>query len=171
MSRMNEDPAHPITLSAPVAEQIRALSAQLGMSNDALLTQALVVFVTMQHPQATNRAARPIQRGELYWLQVPAPDGPSIPHPHVVLQADALNQSRIATTVVCSLTSNLKRVSSPGNVLLEPDEARLPKQSVVEVAKVSLVGKSQLGAYIGTLSERRIEQIFAGMRLLQRSYF
>jgi mRNA-degrading endonuclease toxin of MazEF toxin-antitoxin module len=42
---------------------------------------------------------------------------------------------------------------------------------VVEVTKVSTVTKSQLGAYIGRLSAKRIEQIRAGMRLVQASYW
>ncbi|MEO8396295.1 MAG: type II toxin-antitoxin system PemK/MazF family toxin, partial [Chloroflexota bacterium] len=44
-------------------------------------------------------------------------------------------------------------------------------QSVVEVSKVSTVDKTQLGEYIGSLSEARIAQILAGMRFLQRSFF
>ncbi|NTV36027.1 MAG: type II toxin-antitoxin system PemK/MazF family toxin, partial [Anaerolineaceae bacterium] len=63
---------------------------------------------------------------------------------------------------------NLKRANSPGNVLLEAGEANLPKQSIVVVSQVSTVDKSQLGEYIGTLSEERVRQILAGMRFLQR---
>ena len=48
----------------------------------------------------------------------------------------------------------------PRNVLLEVGEANLPKQSIVEVAKVSTVEKTQLGEYIGSLTDRRIHQIF-----------
>jgi mRNA interferase MazF len=50
-------------------------------------------------------------------------------------------------------------------------EANLPKQSVVEVSKVSTVEKTQLGEYIGSLTEQRTYQILAGMRFLQRSFF
>jgi mRNA interferase MazF len=111
-----------------------------------------------------------VNRGDIYWLQPEAADD-AIPHPYVVVQDDALNHSRLETVVVCALTSNLKRASLPGNVLLEAGEGSLPKQSVVEVSKISSVAKSQLGAYIGTLSQQRVEQIFAGLRFLQRSFF
>jgi len=59
----------------------------------------------------------------------------------------------------------------PGTVLLDIDEANLPKQSLVEVSKITTVDKTQLGDYIGTLSESRIAQILAGIRFLQRSFF
>lgn len=111
-----------------------------------------------------------VNQGDIYWLALESADD-AIPHPYVVVQENALNHSRLETVVVCALTSNLKRVSLPGNVLLEPGEANLPKQSVVEVSKISSVAKSQLGDYIGTLSQQRIEQIFAGLRFLQRSFF
>lgn len=83
----------------------------------------------------------------------------------------SLIHSRIHTVVVCALTSNLKRANAPGNVLLEVGEANLSKHSVVEVAKVSSVGKTQLGDYIGSLTENRVNQILAGLRFQQRSYF
>src|SRR4051812_39046941 len=99
-----------------------------------------------------------INQGDLYWLQLDDPSGtePGIPHPHVVIQDTALNQS-LATVVVCGLTTNLKRVSLPGTVLLDVGEANLPKQSLVEVSKISTVEKTQLGAYIGTLNAARVD--------------
>jgi mRNA interferase MazF len=56
-------------------------------------------------------------------------------------------------------------------VLLNVGEANLPKQSVVEVSKVSTVDKAQLGEYIGSLTDERVNQILAGMRFLQQSFF
>ena len=87
-------------------------------------------------------------------------------HPHVVIQNNLFNQSRINTVVVCALTSNLKRASAPGNVLLEPKEAHLSKTSVVLVSQIFTVDKSQLGEYIGTLSLKRVRQILDGIKLL-----
>lgn len=114
-----------------------------------------------------------IRRGELYWI---GPDGSRGPdatysHPHVVVQDDVFNQSRISTVVVCALTSNLIRANEPGNVLLDVDEGNLPKQSVVVVSQISSVEKAQLGQRIGALSEARVEQILAGLRFQQASFF
>jgi mRNA interferase MazF len=82
-----------------------------------------------------------------------------------------INRSRVATLVVCALTSNFNRRTEPGNVLLEPGEANLPKQSVVIVSQVDSVEKTQLGEYVGSLNAQRIAQIFAGMRFQQMSFF
>lgn len=106
-------------------------------------------------------------QGDLFWLQLENSEeqDPRIPHPYVVIQIDS---GDILT--ICALTTNLKRVSMPGNVLLDVGEGNLPKQSVVEVSKVLVVEKAQLGGYIGALSPQRIEQIFAGIRFVGRSY-
>lgn len=95
-----------------------------------------------------------------------------MPHPHVVVQENSLNHNRaVHTVVVCALTTNPRKISIPGNVLLEAGEANLPRSSVVEVGKALTIAKTQLGAYIGTLSERRVEQILAGMRFLRVAFF
>ena len=114
-----------------------------------------------------------INRGDVFWI---GPDdsrgpAPSYSHPHVVVQDDVFNHSRITTVVVCALTSNLHRASEPGNVLLEIGEGNLPKQSVVVVSQISSVDKSRLGERIGSLSAARVEQILAGLRFQQVSFF
>lgn len=110
-----------------------------------------------------------IKQGDVYWvlLDTPGGAGPGIAHPHVIVQDDVLNRSRIDTLVVCALTTNMKRAKFPGNVLLEIGEANLPKQSIVVVSQVSTVTRTQLGEYIGSLTRERIRQILAGMRFLQ----
>lgn len=110
-----------------------------------------------------------INQGDVYWISFAVPGGsePGIAHPHVVIQDNILNRSRIDTVVVCALTTNSKWANSPGNVLLDAGEANLPKQSIVVVSQVSTVDKAQLGHYIGSLTPERIDQIFAGMRFLQ----
>ncbi|RKH45117.1 type II toxin-antitoxin system PemK/MazF family toxin [Corallococcus llansteffanensis] len=123
--------------------------------------------------ETQTQPERRIQRGDLFWLVPEDSQGslPGIPHPHVVLQEDVFNRSRIRTVVVCALTSNLKRAQEPGNVLLDVGEGNLPKQSVLVVSQVSSVDKTTLGEYIGTLSDRRVEQVLAGMRFQQASFF
>jgi len=73
--------------------------------------------------------------------------------------------------IVCALTSNLRRASEPGNVLLDPGEGGLPQQSVVIVSQISSVDRASLGERIGALSAERVDQILAGLRLQQRSFF
>ncbi|MEO0011809.1 MAG: hypothetical protein RLZZ535_198 [Cyanobacteriota bacterium] len=109
-----------------------------------------------------------IKQGDIYWLDLGEPVGAqsAYHHPHVVIQNNIFNQSQIATTVVCALTSNLKRANAPGNILLEENEANLPKQSVVNVSQIFTVSKEQLQQKIGTLNQARIEQILAGIKLV-----
>jgi len=109
-----------------------------------------------------------ITQGDVYWIDMgdPAGSGPALLHPHVVIQNNVFNRSRIRTIVVCALTSNLKRASTPGNILLDPGEANLPKQSVVNVTQVFTVDKAGLGEYIGTLSRKRVYEILDGIKLL-----
>lgn len=114
---------------------------------------------------------RTIRRGDVYWIAADEALGDNYPHPHVVVQDDVFNQSRITTVVVCAVTSNLHRATEPGNVLLDPGEANLPKQSVVVVSQISSVEKARLGERVGALSEARVEQILAGLRFQQASFF
>ncbi|VTS01642.1 family transcriptional regulator : mRNA interferase OS=Stigmatella aurantiaca (strain DW4/3-1) GN=STIAU_1234 PE=3 SV=1: PemK [Gemmata massiliana] len=113
-----------------------------------------------------------ISRGDVFWVAAEVEGTKqSAPHPHVVVQDDVFNHSRVATVIVCALTTNLNRASEPGNVLLDPGEGNLPKQSVVVVPRVSSVRKDRLGERIGTLSADRVEQILTGLRFLQETYF
>lgn len=109
-----------------------------------------------------------IQQGEIYWTDLGDPTGssPGYRHPHVVIQNNIFNQSRISTVVVCVITSNLKRATAPGNVLLEEGEGNLPKQSVVNVSQIFTVDKRDLDEKIGMLSRARVREILAGVQLV-----
>ena len=110
-----------------------------------------------------------IARGDIFWI---ASEDPAVPyaHPHVVVQDDVLNASRIATTVVVALTSQLASASEPGNVLLDAGEGDLPQRSVAVVSRIMAVDKTRLGARIGALSSARVDEILDGLRFLQRSF-
>jgi mRNA interferase MazF len=109
-----------------------------------------------------------IQQGDLFWIEFdnPVGSGPGYKHPLVIIQNNVFNHSRINTTVVCALTSNLKRASAPGNVLLNAGEGNLPKQSVVVISQILTVDKTELREYIGRLSRNRVRQILEGIDLL-----
>lgn len=111
-----------------------------------------------------------IDRGDVFWL-VADEARSAIAHPHVVVQDDVFNHSRITTVVVCALTTNLHRASEPGNVLLEAGEGGLPKASVVVVSQIESVEKARLGERLGAVSQERVEQILEGLRFQQVSFF
>jgi mRNA interferase MazF len=117
-------------------------------------------------------ATRLINRGEIYWVAADPTRGsvPGWPHPHVVVQEDVFNHSRISTVVVCALTTNISRAAWPGNILLEVGEGGLDKHSVVIASQVSSLYKSRLGDLIGRLSSSRVDQIIAGLGFVQSAF-
>ena len=106
-----------------------------------------------------------IRQGDVYWVDLGEPDGsgPGYRHPHVVIQNNVFNESRIATVLVMAITSNLRRAAAPGNVRLRKGEAKLPKASVVNVSQVFTVDKQQLTEKIGALSRARILEVLDGL--------
>ena len=114
-----------------------------------------------------------INQGDVYWIH-PVTEHemePRVHHPHVIIQDDSLNHDPLITTVsLCALTTNARKISMPGNILLDEGEASLPRQSIVEVAKIVTVAKTQLGEYIGSISENRILQILDGNRFVEASF-
>jgi hypothetical protein len=64
-------------------------------------------------PDAREAGMSRVDRGDLYWLAVADGDepAPGSTHPHVVVQDDVFNHSRIARVVVCALTTNLHRAT------------------------------------------------------------
>ena len=109
-----------------------------------------------------------INQGDIFWVDLDEPSGsePGYRHPHVVIQNNLFNRSRINTVVVCALTSNLNRAKAPGNVLLNKGEANLPKKSVVNISQIFTVNKSDLSEKIGVLSRERFTQVLEGIKLL-----
>lgn len=159
------------SIEQAVWEQAENLARPLNISPAHVIELALADFI-QRHQARTlsgDRTSAALYQGDIYWIQ--ASELGEHPHPYVVVQDDVLNRGRIPTTVVCALTTNRKQFNAPGNVLLEAGEANLPKQSAVVVSKLSVVDKTQLGEYIGTLSQERISQILVGMRFLQLSFF
>lgn len=113
-----------------------------------------------------------IFQGDVFWIEGNLEENPELGvfrHPYVVVQEDVFNHSRVRTVIVCALTSQVEKAQLPGNVLLEKGEGGLKQASVVEVSKISSVNKAALGAYVGRLSEKRVAQILAGIRFLQKS--
>jgi mRNA interferase MazF len=109
-----------------------------------------------------------IKQGDIFWIDFGEPKGsaPSYRHPCVVIQNNVFNESKIASVVVCALTSNLKRTKAPGNVLIRKGESNLTKDSVVNISQIATVDKTDLVEKIGSLSKLKIADIIDGVKLL-----
>jgi len=109
-----------------------------------------------------------MQRGEIWWADLPEPLGsnPGYRRPVLVVQDDEFNQSLINTVIVASITGNTRIARAKGNVLISPNQSGLPKESVINVSQLLTIDKSLLIEYVSTLSENKMEQVENGLRLV-----
>jgi mRNA interferase MazF len=107
-----------------------------------------------------------IRQGDVYWLDLadPVGTGPGYRRPVVVVQNDLFNESRLGTTMVCTLTSNLRHAAAPGNVFVPAGEGGLAQDSVALVIQVFTVDKAILEESLGSLPPQRVHQIVGGVR-------
>src|SRR5687768_18450444 len=109
-----------------------------------------------------------IAQGHVYWANLPDPtgSGPGFRRPVLVVQGDALNRRRIKTVVCIPLTSNLRWVEAPGNVLLPARTTGLPKDSVANASQIVTLGRGLLTEETGKVSKRQLELILAGVDII-----
>lgn len=101
-----------------------------------------------------------IQRGEIWWCDLPAPIGD---RPVLVLQADKFNFSKIGTTIIATISSDLELLKSSDNVLLKAEDFGLYKDSVVKVAQILTVEKETLYEKEGKLSAHLMKKVEQGL--------
>jgi mRNA interferase MazF len=82
-----------------------------------------------------------------------------------VVQNDAFNRSRLRTVVVVVLTSNLRLLDAPGNVLLPAKAGGLPKDSVINVAQVITIDQESLTESAGRVGSQVLKEVDSGLRL------
>jgi mRNA interferase MazF len=109
-----------------------------------------------------------IQRGEIWWADLPQPrrSEPGYRRPVLVVQADSFNLSTIQTAIVAAITSNVELAGAPGNVLLPARSAGLPRDSVVNVSQLLTLDRSFLSEHAGTLPARVLRAVDEGLRLV-----
>lgn len=109
-----------------------------------------------------------IERGEIWWTDLPEPKGsmPGFRHPVLIVQSDGFNRTQLKTFVGVVITTNLRLSKMPGNILLESKQSGLPEDSVVNVTQIVTANKTDLLEFVGTLSERKMEQVDRGLRLV-----
>ena len=107
-----------------------------------------------------------IQRGEIWWADLPGPrrSEPGYRRPVLVVQADSFNLSRIQTAIVAAITTNMELADAPGNVLLPARSAGLPRDSVVNVSQLLTLDRGFLTEQAGTLSPRLQRSVDEGLR-------
>jgi mRNA interferase MazF len=106
-----------------------------------------------------------ISQGEIWWADLPSPygSGPGFRRPVVIVQGDALNQSRIATAICVPLTGNLKWRDAPGNVFLASKITGLAKDSVANVSQILTIDRELLTERTGKVSRAQVHLILVGL--------
>jgi mRNA interferase MazF len=107
-----------------------------------------------------------IRRRQVWWVDFAEPRGsePGFRHPALVIQRDEVNASRLATVVVCVLTSNRALASAPGNTLLPRSATGLPRDSVANASQIATVDKDDLVELAGTVPARLMSEVDRGLR-------
>jgi mRNA interferase MazF len=109
-----------------------------------------------------------VERGDVWWADLEGPAGsePGYRRPVLVVQADAFNRSRLQTTIAVVLTSNLRLLDAPGNVLVPKAASGLPKDCVANVSQVITLDRDFLTERTGKLPARLLAAIDAGLKLV-----
>lgn len=109
-----------------------------------------------------------IERGQIWWADLGDPDGsePGFRRPILVVQDDAFNRSRLRTVIGVVLTSNLRLLEAPGNVLVPAKISGLPKDSVANVSQVITVDRDFLLELAGRVRGHPLRQVDDGLRLV-----
>lgn len=109
-----------------------------------------------------------ISRGSVCWVDL-GPAGASRPakrRPVLVVQDDAVNASKLATTIVAALTSNTNQAAVGGNVFVPAAATGLSKDSVVNLSALFTLNKSDLDPPIGRLPGYVMDDVDHGLRLI-----
>ena len=109
-----------------------------------------------------------VRRGDIWWADLAEPRGsePGYRRPVLVIQADAFNRSRISTVLCVVLTSSLRLVDLPGNVLIPAKSAGLPKDSVANVSQLVTVDRAFLDERVGRLPPRFMNAVETGLKVV-----
>lgn len=109
-----------------------------------------------------------ISQGDVCWasLDEPAGSAPGLRRPVTIVQGDAFNASRLATTIVVPLTSNLRLAAAPGNVVLAARRTGLPKDSVANVSQIITIDRELLSERVGQLIEGDLQLVLAGIDIV-----
>ena len=109
-----------------------------------------------------------IERGQIWTADLGEPDGsePGYNRPVLIVQTDAFNRSRLQTVIAVVLSSNIRLVDAPGNVLIPAKASGLRKNSVANVSQVITVDRQFLIELAGRVRGQFLKDVENGLRLI-----
>jgi len=107
-------------------------------------------------------------RGEIWWADFGIPFGsePGFNRPVLIVQADAINKSKINTIIIIPFSTNLLLENAPGNVFVDKDESKLSKDSVLVVSQISTIDKTRLIKFENKVTQNIMNFVEDGLRII-----
>ncbi len=96
------------------------------------------------------------------------PEGsePGYNRPVLIIQSDAFNRSRLHTVIAVVLSTNLRLVDAPGNVLIPAKASGLRRDSVANVSQVITIDREFLIELAGRVRGQFLKDVENGLRLV-----
>jgi mRNA interferase MazF len=109
-----------------------------------------------------------VERGQVWTADLGEPEGsePGYNQPVLIVQDEAFNRSRLHTVIAVVLTTNLRLVDAPGNVLIPAKASGLRKDSVANVSQVITVDREFLMELAGRVRGQVLKDVENGLRLV-----
>lgn len=109
-----------------------------------------------------------VERGEIWWADSGEPDGsgPGYRRPLIIVQSEPFNRSRLRTVIAVVLTTNLRLVDAPGNVLIPAKAAGLRRDSVANVSQLVTIDRDFLLEKSGRIRGQLLKDLDRGLRLV-----
>ena len=100
-------------------------------------------------------------RGELWWVDLGLPYGSEPPYrrPVLIVQNDFFNKSKINTTIIIPLTTNILYAEAPGNILIYKEESKLTKDSVIVISQIKVIDRTRLIEKISKVNKTIIKEV------------
>lgn len=100
-------------------------------------------------------------RGEVWWVDFGVPYGSErgFVRPVVIVQNDTFNKSRINTTVVVLLTTNLDLAELSCNLYLAASDTQLQKDSCALTPQLGVIDKTRLLERVSRLSPSVMQKL------------
>ena len=109
-----------------------------------------------------------VERGQIWSAHLGEPEGsePGYNRPVLIVQSDAFNRSRLRTVIAVVLSTNLRLLDAPGNVLIPARASSLRKDSVANVSQVITIDREFLLEPAGRVRGHVLEDVERGLRLI-----
>lgn len=109
-----------------------------------------------------------VERGQVWTADLGEPEGsePGYNRPVLIVQSDAFNRSRLQTVIAVVLSTNLRLLDAPGNVLIPAKASGLRKDSVVNVSQLITVDREFLIELAGRVRGQFLKDVENGLRLV-----